>query len=270
MMLAAAVALMTATASPVAQAPASPPLAEAARAIEAGRLTQARLMIGNAVAAGETGPDLARLLANLAFAENNNAAALAAYEQLIASGGTGAPIFERAGLAALKLGLTDKALDLIARAIGEPGATWRAWNARGVIADLQSDWPTADAAYERAASIKPAAAEVANNRGWSQLLRGNWAAALVHFQEAAAADPKSKRIVNNLELTRAALASDLPRRRPGETDLDWANRLNDAGVAAQLLGDSRRAAAAFTQALEASGSWYPRAAANLDELGHNR
>lgn len=264
MIFAAAVTLMVATASPAPQAPAaSQSLAEAARAIEAGRLTQARLMIGNAVAAGGQGPDLARLHADLAFAESNNAAALAAYEQLIASGETGAPIFERAGLAALKLGLTEQALDLISRAVADPGASWRAWNARGVIADLQSDWATADSAYQRAAGVTQQHAEVVNNRGWSQLLQGNWVAALVYLQKAAAADPKSTRIANNLELARMALASDLPQRRPGEADDAWASRLNDAGVAAQIRGAPARAIAAFSQALEAHGSWYERAANNL-------
>jgi len=40
--------------------------------------------------------------------------------------------------------------------------------------------------------------------------------------------------------------------------------LNDAGVASAILGDRKKAVAAFTQALEASGSWYERAADNLD------
>ena len=61
----------------------------------------------------------------------------------------------------------------------------------------------------------------------------------------------------------AALAADLPQRRAGESDRDWAVRLNDAGVAAELLGDRQRAVAAFTQALDASPMWYGRASNNL-------
>ena len=106
-------------------------------------------------------------------------------------------------------------------------------------------------------------AEVTNNQGWSELLRGDWTKAAERFEKAATRDPKSSRIANNLELARAALASDLPKRRPGEDDRAWAARLNDAGVAALLLGDKQRAVAAFAQALEASGSWYDRAANNL-------
>ena len=60
---------------------------------------------------------------------------------------------------------------------------------------------------------------------------------------------------------------DLPQRRPGESDQDWAARLNDAGVAAELRGDRARAAAAFSQAIETKDSWYIRAANNLSAVG---
>ena len=89
------------------------------------------------------------------------------------------------------------------------------------------------------------------------------------FEKAAAIDGKSSRVVNNLELARAALASDLPKRRAGESDRDWAARLNDAGVAAEMLGQKKRAVAAFTQALDASPIWYDRASNNLKALSEN-
>ena len=89
------------------------------------------------------------------------------------------------------------------------------------------------------------------------------------FQQAATLDPKSDRIANNLELAQAALAADLPQRRSGESDREWAVRLNDAGVAAELLGDRQRAVAAFTQALDASPTWYGRASNNLQVLSQN-
>lgn len=101
------------------------------------------------------------------------------------------------------------------------------------------------------------------------LLRGDWAAAVPLFQKAVALDKDSERIANNLELAKAALAADLPRRRSGEANGDWAARLNDAGVAAELLGDKQRAVAAFTQALDASPVWYDRASNNLKALSQN-
>jgi tetratricopeptide (TPR) repeat protein len=109
---------------------------------------------------------------------------------------------------------------------------------------------------------------VVNNQGWSLVLRGDWAASLPYFELAASLDPNSQRIADNLDLARTALDAALPARRPGETGEDWAARLNDAGVAAQLLGDKKRAIAAFTQALYASDHWYARAANNLDNVAH--
>ena len=159
------------------------------------------------------------------------------------------------------------AIVLIDRATQSPKATWRAWNARGVIADLKQDWAAADIAYSEAAKRAPEEAEIINNCGWSQLLRGDWARAADLFGRAAELDPRSTRIANNLELARGAVAAELPQRKPGEDDNAWAARLNDAGMAAQLMGNRQRAVAAFTQALEASGSWYARAANNLQTAG---
>ncbi|HEX6741578.1 MAG TPA: tetratricopeptide repeat protein [Sphingomicrobium sp.] len=256
-MIAASVAAATPSAAPPL------PLPEIEHALAAGRIEQARLMIGRAVAAGASGPQVERLLADLAFASGRNDEALPRYLQLSAANPKDSLLAERAAITALRLNNLPVAELLVVRATSAPAVTWRAWNARGVLADLKQDWPGADAAYARAAALAPGEAETLNNRGWSNLLRGDWKSALDLFEQAAARDPTSTRIANNLELAQAALASELPKRRPNEDDRAWAARLNDAGIAARLLGDRQRAIAAFTQALEASGSWYDRAANNL-------
>jgi len=275
-MIAALIAAAVAAAAPKASPPPAPApapaysLADAEHAIEAGRLVQARAMIGRALAAGVTEAQAARPLADLAFAEGNNAEALARYQWLLVVAPGDSKLCERAGIAALRLGDAAKAAPLIQCATRPASASWRAWNARGVLADMQRDWTEADRAYEHAADLAPNEAEVPNNQGWSQLLRGNWQAAASVLEQAAALDPRSQRIANNLELARAALADQLPGRRTGESGRAWAERLNDAGVAAQLRGDKARAVAAFTQALEASETWYPRAANNLQAAGKSQ
>jgi len=251
-----------ASAPPSAAAPA-PIIADTAHAIAVGRLEQARLMIGTLLSYGAKGPLIDRLVADFDFASGHYAEAGARYRQLLTASPANAYLCERAGIAALKLGSVAEAAPLIERATAAPDASWRAWNARGVIADMKGDWTDADAAFSRAAELAPGQADVLNNRGWSQLMRGNWKDAEVLFEQAVAAQPTSPRIANNLELARAALATELPQRLPGESDRDWAARLNDAGVASEILGDRKRAMAAFTQALETSGSWYERAANNL-------
>ena len=241
----------------------APGLAEAAHAIEAGRLDQARTMINAAVAQGVQGEALDRSLADLAFAEGNYGTALPRYEALIMVHPADARLAERAGLAALHLKQLPKAIAHLDKAITLPGASWRAWNARGVAADYQGDWTRADRWYARAEALAPQEGQVANNLGWSLLMRGQWQAAVAPLERAAALNPRSKRIADNLELARAAVAEDLPRRRPAESDESWAARLNDAGVVAQLRGDRKRAVAAFSQAIEARSHWFERAANNL-------
>jgi Flp pilus assembly protein TadD len=261
-------ALLIAAAS-VASAPAATMapdtlLKDADQALVAGRVDQARLMTARAISEGANGPKVDRVLADVAFAAGKYDEALTRYKALLPASPADPLLLERAGIAALKIGATQEATPLIARATEARGASWRAWNALGVLADLRRDWPQADDAYARALQLAPNESEIVNNRGWSQMLRGDWAAAIEDLQQAAMLDPNSSRIANNLELARSAMAGDLPRRRAQETDEAWAERLNDAGVAAEILGDKPRAIAAFTQALEASGRWYERAANNLE------
>ena len=245
-------------------------LSEAGRAIAAGRLDQAKEMLGVAVAAGARGEPVDRLLADLALARGENEQALGLYQALIGTNPDDVLLLERGGIAALRLGRTVEATALLDRATRLPGAGWRAWNARGAAADRQGRWDEADAAYARAAEIDPRRAEVPNNQGWSLMLRGRWAEALGAFERAVAIDPKLPRLANNLELARAAIAADLPGRMQGEGDEAYAARLNDAGVVAAASGQSKRAEAAFAQAIELKSRWYTRAADNLAALGAPR
>ena len=238
-------------------------LGDTVQALQSGRLQQARIMLDAAVKAGAQGEEVDRLLAELAFRSGDYASALDRYQKLAALHPQEPLTLERAGIAAVHVGDLDRATAALNAATQLPGAGWRAWSARGAVADFRRDWAGADLAYDHAMQLAPERAEVLNNRGWSLMLRGQWAEALPLLERAGSLDPKSRRITDNLELAKAALAEDLPRRQPGESDADWAARLNDAGVLAAAGGDRKRAIAAFAQALEASSSWFARAANNL-------
>jgi Flp pilus assembly protein TadD len=257
------VALLVAASMAATQPSPNQSLAEASIALEAGRIDQARLMIGAAVKAGAQGTAIDRLLADLAFASGDYRGALPRYQVLLAGGLSDARMYERAGIAALKLRDLDQGSKLLDKATSFQGASWRAWDARGVAADLERDWTKADEAYARALALAPAEPELLNNIGWSMLVRGRWSDALTSLEKAAAIDPKSERIANNLDLARAAAAEGLPQRGDKESESDWAARLNDAGVIAGLQGNTRKAVAAFAQAIEARSQWYERAANNL-------
>jgi Flp pilus assembly protein TadD len=194
---------------------------------------------------------------------------LAAYQRLVSSPDKRNGDCEKGAIAALRIGRYADATPLVECAVAAKDASWQAWNARGVLADESQDWASADESYSRARDLAPDEARITNNQGWSKLLRGDWSAAASLFEEAALQDPKSARIADNLELARAAISADLPQRRLGETERDWAVRLNDAGVAAELLGNRNRAVAAFSQAIDASPTWYDRASNNLKALSQN-
>jgi len=126
---------------------ADPAMGETVRAIQAGRLEQAQIMLNAAIANGTQGEEVDRVRADLAFRSGNFAAALKAYETLAALH-PGEPLnFERAGIAAIQLGKLDRAAQVLRTATAFPSASWRAWNARGVLADFQRDWAAADEAY---------------------------------------------------------------------------------------------------------------------------
>lgn len=223
-------------------------------------------MIATLAQAGVRGNAFDHLLADLAYASGNLEEAVVRYRAILKISANQPAVCERAAIASLKLNRPEAAKEFFPCATDASPGSWRGWNALGVLSDLTSDWGAADAAYAKALELAPATPAVLNNLGYSKLLRGEWEEAERHFAAAAQGSPTISRIANNLELARAALARDLPRRQPGESDSGWASRLNDAGVAASILGDRARAIAAFTQALEASGIHYARAANNLDTV----
>jgi len=272
LLLLAAAAGHSATASAATAAAAIPvvdvqvELREIAHAIEAGRYDQAEAMLGDAVKRNAPGRDVGRLVAALAFAKGDYADALTHYTLLLSSNPHDALMLERATVAAFNTSAITQAADLAARATAEPGASWRAWNAAGAIADLNRDFTSADVDYAKALELSPDRPEVLNNVGWSHLLRGDWQGAVEPLQRAASLLPGSTRISDNLDLAMAANDAALPARKPGESDESWSARLNDAGMLAALNADTKRAAAAFAQAIEARPTWYQRAANNLQQV----
>jgi Flp pilus assembly protein TadD len=243
---------------------AAAPLGEIDHAIDAGRVGQARIMIAKAFQDGSSEADMAPLQAKLAFRAGAYEEALARYEILLAAQPADSHLNERVGLAALSLGRDERALSALAIATASPGATWRAWNALGVLADRARDFVEARSAYAKAQALAPTRAEIINNIGWSYLLEGRASDALPYLERAAGTDPQSRLFAANAELARAAIAQDLPARRAGEKDEAYAARLNDLGVVALSQQQKRKAIAAFSQAIDVRGDYYQRAANNLN------
>ena len=236
---------------------------EAEHALAAGRFQQAEQMVRQIVASGEKGDRVDRLRAASAASVGQHDVALALFGQQARKYPQDPKLADGAARAAYRLGRIDQAWRWSASAVALPGAGWSAWNLAGVIADQRGEFDRADECYGRALALVPGKAEVLNNQGWSLLLRGQWMGAAERFGKSLNADPGSTIARSNLELAEAALATDLPARRSGETGESYAARLNDAGVIAEAAGDRKRAIAAFSQAVALHSRWSETAAANL-------
>ena len=236
---------------------------EAEHALAAGRYQQAEQMVQQIVASGQQGDRVDRLRAGSAASVGRHAEALSLYSAQAHKYPADPKLADGAARAAYRLGRVADAQQWSQRATALPGAGWSAWNLSGVIADLRGEFDRADLAYGKALALAPNRAEVLNNQGWSLLLRGQWMGAAERFRKALDANPASTIARSNLELAEAALATDLPARRAGETSQSYAARLNDTGVIAEAAGDRTRAVAAFAQAVAMHPRWSETAAANL-------
>ena len=241
-------------------------LSEAAHALRQGRLEQASTMVGLAVAAGADGSNLARVRADIAHMQRNDAAALAIYRQLLVEMPNDPALLERGGISALRLGQMAEAEAMLNRAVAITPDRMPILGALAVLYDRKRDFAQSNRYYALALAEAPEDPRLLSNYGWSLMLQGRWAEAIVPLERALAVEPRFALAATNLELARASLEARLPQRREGESTADYAGRLNDAGVAAMAQGDTQRARAAFTQALEISDQWYERAARNLEAL----
>ena len=250
--------------------PAPSGFADIEGAITGGRFAQARIMIQRAMAGGAKGEPIDILLADLAYFEARDAEASARYAYLLPHHMHDTLMLERAALAAIRSGDRARGEALLKAASQSPRAGWRIWNAIGVLADRDRRFADADTAYAKALEVQPDQPAVLNNIGWSKLLRGDWAAAESDFDRAATLAPGSARIANNRDFARDALDQSLPDRQPGEDNDAYSARLNDAGVAAELRGDKARARAAYAEAIAVRGTWFDRADRNLDRVEGQR
>ncbi|WP_265528371.1 tetratricopeptide repeat protein [Sphingomicrobium marinum] len=241
-------------------------LAEAGHALRQGRFEQASTMVGLAVAAGANGSALDRVRADIAHMRRQDAAALQTYRRLLLETPNDPALLERGGISALRLGQTGEAEAMLTRAVAITPGRMPILGALAVLSDRKRDFAAANRYYAWALAQAPDDPRLLSNYGWSLILQGRWSDAMAPLERALAISPRFALAARNLELARSALDARLPQRREGESDSDFAARLNDAGVAAMARGEKVRAQAAFARALEISDQWYDRAARNLERL----
>jgi Flp pilus assembly protein TadD len=243
-----------------------------ANAIDKGRLTQAHEMLGRmSVAPSEDARRTAApLSAKLALAERQDAVALSLYQKLLVDAPEDCALNQGTGIAAVRLGRISFGLARLEVAARLCPDQWKTWNALGVAYDLEQNWSGSGRAYASARVLAPGNAAVLNNAGYSLVLQRRFAEAATLLSDAARRAPTDKRIANNLDIAVVAAGDALA---PSSRSVDQESaRLNNAGYAAYIAGRPDEARTYFDQAMQSSGAWFPRAAANralLGEGAHN-
>lgn len=232
------------------------------KAITAGRLTQARLMLGQLEARTAAGPHFDLVLGRYYLAQHQDALALDCFERALA-GDPSVPAATDAGMASLRLGQPVRARTYLDKALAENSRDGRAWNGLGMINDAARDWKAAEAAYRNALRVAPDEPAFLNNFGYSLILQRRFAEAAAVLGRAASALPREPVIETNLAIARA-LSGDYPQAAdPSGANPDLARQLNNAGYAAWLNGDIPAARALLARAIEARATHYGLAERNL-------
>lgn len=202
--------------------------------------------------------------AETALAADDLAAAATGFAALLDDPATAAAAQQGLGLVRLRQGDLPGAIAALDAAVAADPGLARAWNARGVAADRQRDFATADAAYARALALTPTAA-VLTNRGYSLLLRNRPAEAEADLARAVALDPTLETARTNLRFARA-LQGRYREAFAGATRDRLAADLNTVGFAAMARGDFATAESYFNRALTQNSHFDPTAWANLQYL----
>lgn len=232
--------------------------------IGAGRLPAAADMIGRALIS-DPSPQFQLRSAELALASGDIAGAAAQFQDLIGQPDLAAAAQQGLGVARLRQGNIPAARTALDVALALDPRLVRGWNARGVIADQQRDWKTADQAYASAIAIDPRSAQTLTNRGYSMILRGRYAEAEPDLAAAVAIDPKL--VVANTDLRFArAMQGRYRDAFSGSSRETLATDLNTVGFAAMARGDRDTAETYFNRAMALNTRFDHVAWANLQYL----
>lgn len=169
------------------------------------------------------------------------------------------------GLSMLAIGDAQLAVVELERAVAADPTLWRAWTGLGRAHDEQKQWADAKVAYDGALAANPGSAVIRNNIGMSLLLQHRYPEAAAAFESAIAKDPTMETARSNLRIA-LAWQDRYEEALAGLRSAERADALNNIGYVAMLRGQYQQAQRFFTQAMEASPTYHPGAAKNLDAL----
>lgn len=139
----------------------------------------------------------------------------------------------------------------------------RAYNALGVMSDLDGETGEAQRLYAISLAINPEAADTLNNLGYSYYLDMRWRDAEQQFRKALELESEYEQAWRNLGLVYARQQRYLAALNALERVMDSAKAHNDLGYICMLDGHYALAKQYFEQAITLSPMFYPKARENL-------
>ncbi|MEH6715466.1 tetratricopeptide repeat protein [Parasphingorhabdus flavimaris] len=169
---------------------------------------------------------------------------------------------EGSGIARVRSGEWQAAMELLADVTIKCPDRWKAWNMMGISLAHFGKFQASRYAFDTALSRSDNSPVVLNNLGYSLLARQEYAEAAEIFEMAIVKQPENERLQNNLDIARAAIG-EAPKRSTKESQSRWVERLTNSGYAALLTGNKQAGIALLSNAVIGSSSMASKAAANM-------
>lgn len=186
-----------------------------------------------------------------------------AYAQVLEIAPDHAGALEGEGLILLRQHLYDQAEAKLRRASETDPARWQAFNALGIIADIDGDPEEAEAHYLKALARQPQSVQILNNLGYSSYLAGNWDAARKYYLRALDIDRGSHEVWSNLGLLNVRQGRHDEAVDAFKAVMKPAEALNAVGYLCLVAGEYEIAKAFLKRAIEVSPTYYVEAYQNL-------
>ncbi len=170
------------------------------------------------------------------------------------------------GLINLSVGQPEQAELHLTKASELDPSLWRAWNALGVIADIDHRYDEAVLNYQSGLIGSPNSSLLMNNIGYSYYLAGNTEEATRWFGRAIMATRDYKPAVRNLALLYAGQGWYDEAIKTFSKVVDKPQAYNDTGYIAMRNGDYWKASELLTEAIRLSPTYYEKAYENLENV----
>jgi Flp pilus assembly protein TadD len=167
------------------------------------------------------------------------------------------------GLINLAIGEPAQAELHLARATEIDPTLWRAWNARGVIADIDHRYEEAVLYYQSGLIGTPNSSLLMNNIGYSYYLAGNLQEATRWFGRAIMTTPDYEPAIKNLGLLYARQGWYDEAVKTFSKVVEKRQAYNDTGYLALRNGDIGRASELISEAIRLSPRYFEKAYENL-------